>query len=61
MLTSLVAERFPNSRGLFNAAEGSIFLGKIPLDNDGFGLRQLGNRCSLSNKIREQWPGGFLQ
>ena len=51
-------ERFPNSRGLFDAAEGGIFFhpsdkpiagdpgGKMPLDRDGFGLHQFGNRCN---------------
>ena len=52
-------ERFPNSRGLFDAAKGGIFfhpsdedlslgtpLRKMPLDSDGLGLHQFGNRCS---------------
>ena len=41
-------ERFQNSFAPFNAAEGGIFLRKMPLDSSGFGMHQFCNRSSVS-------------
>src|SRR6202142_404323 len=62
-----ILERFPNSRTLCNAAEGGIFLRKMPPNGGGFGLHQFGNRCrppfrcagdSLLPKFRRRGPFG---